>query len=59
MSNWLSRKFLLTVGTALFTVVSEGLGWGISPETWNWVWGIVIAYLAVEGTADIVTRAKK
>ena len=59
MGSFKSRKFLLTLGTALFMVMTEGLGWQISAQTWNWVWGLILAYLGVEGAADIVSRAKK
>lgn len=48
----------MAVGAALLQVFNEGLELGIPPEAFNYIWGLVIAYLAVEGAADVVARAK-
>jgi len=48
----------MAVGTALLHLLNEGLEWGIPQDVWQYIWGLVIAYLAVEGAADVVSRAK-
>ena len=46
MAKFLSRKFLLAFFTGLFIVLNEGLGWNISKDTYNYLVGLVIAYIA-------------
>jgi hypothetical protein len=49
LQGLLSRKFLLALGTAL-TAASQ--------DQWDIVLTVVLAYLGVEGTADLVARTK-
>ena len=47
-----SRKFLMALGTAFFTIFNEGLGWGIPSDVYWWVWGIAVAYILGEAYVD-------
>ena len=49
-----SRKFLLSLSTALLIVLNEGLGLGIDPEAYKWICGVIIAYIAAEGAKDAI-----
>ncbi len=59
MGKWTSRKFLISIGAALLTILNTGLDLNIPPETFNYIWGIVIAYLAVEGGIDLARVVKE
>lgn len=54
-----SRKFLLALGGFAFTVVTVLLELNVSVEQWTAIWGLIVSYIAVEGVADAVTRAKE
>lgn len=49
-----SRKFLLSLSTALLIVLNEGLGLGIDPEAYKWIVSVVIAYVSAEGLKDAI-----
>lgn len=55
-SKLLSRKFLLTILTAGIVAFNDALGWGLSQETIITISGVVVSYVAIEGTKDIVTK---
>jgi len=63
MSKWNSRKLIVSFLSALFIILNEGLGWGIDPEMYWYLAGIVITYLATQGWVDKntypVTEGKK
>lgn len=54
-----SRKFLLALGTFAFAVLTDVFGLDISPDTWTIIITTVISFIAVEGAADAIERAKK
>lgn len=54
-----SRKFILAVVTALLVIANEGLNLNIPEDAIIKVVQIVLVYIGVEGTADVVSRAKK
>lgn len=54
-----SRKFILAVVTALLVIANEGLNLNIPEDAIMKVVQIVLVYIGVEGTADVVSRAKK
>lgn len=47
-----SRKFLSAFFTALFIVVNEGLGTPIDRDAYNWITGVIIAYILGESYVD-------
>lgn len=47
-----SRKFLMALGTALFIVLSEGLGFDIDPDAYKWIVGAVVAWIVGESYID-------
>lgn len=54
-----SRKFLLAVFGAIGLFLTDVLEIPISPETWTAIVSLILSYIAAEGLADVVTRAKK
>ena len=57
-SKWKSRKFWLAVVAAVFVVLNEGLGLGLPEETITAFVILILGWLGVEGTADVVSRYK-
>lgn len=47
-----SRKFLMSVATALLIIFNEGLGLGIPPDVYGWIVGVVIAWIVGESYID-------
>ena len=47
-----SRKFLMALGTALFIILSEGLGLDIDPAAYKWIVGAVVAWIVGESYID-------
>jgi len=61
MSKYLSRKFLLAVGIIIL-VIADGkfkLGLGLNGETVKSLVVIALAYIGVQGAADVVGIIKK
>jgi len=59
MSKWTSRKFLAVVGGCL-TAIGGFLTETIDPLTaLQTIVALVFGYIAIEGAADVVTRAKQ
>lgn len=54
-----SRKFLAMVGVSLVALGSALAGETTWATAINQVVAVVIAYIAAEGTADVVTRMKE
>lgn len=52
MTKWNSRKLVVSLFSALFIVLNEGLGFGISSDIYQYLVGIVIAYLVMQGWID-------
>lgn len=53
-----SRKFLMALAGAVFVVLNEGLDLGVPEEVYNYLVGIIIAYIVGEAVVD-VARARK
>jgi len=53
MSKWLSRKFLMAIGNALFIILNEGFRWGIPQDVYWYLFGIVASYILGEAMVDI------
>lgn len=47
-----SRKFWMTLGGAVFSVLNEGMGLGISEQTFWLVWGFITVYVIGEAVVD-------
>lgn len=61
MSKFLSRKFLLAVGIILLLILDKKLDFGLGLESEaiaKIIIGLGLAYIGVEGAADII-RANK
>lgn len=52
-----SRKFWVAVATAIFIILSEGLGWNIDSDLYWKLITLVLGYIFGEAAADIA-RAK-
>jgi len=52
-----SRKFWVAVATAIFIILSEGLGWNIDSDLYWKLITLVLGYIFGETAADIA-RAK-
>ncbi len=52
MSKYMSRKFLMALGNALFIILNEGLGWGVPQDVYWYLFGIVGAYILGEAWVD-------
>jgi len=61
MSKFLSRKFLLAVGVVLLVIADKKftLGLGLDGDTVKALVIIALAYIGVEGAADVVGAIKK
>jgi len=53
-----SRKFLMALASAIFIVLNEGLDFGIPPDAYGWLVGVVISYIVGESFID-ASAAKK
>jgi len=51
-SKLFSRKFILTVATALLTVLNDGLGLNLPSESILTITGVVAAYVIGQGYVD-------
>jgi hypothetical protein len=47
-----SRKFLVSVSTALLIILNEGLSLGIPPDVYGWIVGVIIAFILGESYID-------
>jgi uncharacterized membrane protein len=54
MDKLKSRKFWLTVATAILTIANEGLGWNLPTDAIMQVVAVVIAYVLGQGAVDAV-----
>lgn len=52
MQKLKSRKFILTVATAILTVCNDGLGLGLPSESIMQIVGLVAAYVVGQGYVD-------
>lgn len=52
MDRFKSRKFWLTVATALLLACNQRLGLGLDEDTVLGIAGLVVAYLAAQGWVD-------
>ena len=61
MSKYLSRKFLLAVGIVVLIIADKkfSLGLGLNGDTVKSLVIIALAYIGVEGAADVVGIIKK
>lgn len=48
-----SRKFLLTLGTAILIVLNKRFAWGLQDADIYTIVGIIALYVGVEGIKDI------
>lgn len=56
MSAFTSRKFLLALGASVFAILGAATGHLTFDQAADVVKNAVLAYIAAEGTADVVTR---
>ena len=61
MSKYFSRKFLLAVGVIVLIIADKKfeLGFGLNGDTIKSLIIIALAYIGVEGAADVVGVIKK
>ena len=52
MDRLKSRKFLMTLATALLMILNEGLDLGIPADVYGWIVGVVIAWILGESYVD-------
>lgn len=54
-----SRKFWVAVATAVFIILSEGLGWNIDEDLYWKLVTIALGYIFGEAAADIARAVNK
>ena len=54
MNKILSRKFIVTIVTAIIVAASDSLG--LSPETAQWLVGLASAYILGQGAVDAAEK---
>ncbi len=52
MQRLKSRKFLMSLASALFIVLNEGLDLGIPSDVYGWIVGVVVAWILGESYID-------
>ena len=56
--RWFSRKFILAVVAALVAFGNAMFNWGLSTEELISILGPLLAFIGVEGAADVMERTK-